>query len=248
MSTEHPNNAFNKQITSIEAYEELALAFAAVVDTKPHNAYYERPATLSLLPEVKAKAVLDAGCGPGIYSQWLINQGANVTAVDGSSKMVELAKVRLDNSIAIYQADLSQPLTFLESNSFDIVLSPLVIDCIADWHSLFKEFYRLLKSEGYFIFSIGHPFHEFTYFKSNNYFATEAVQCTWKWDRFNVEVTMPSYRRPLSQLINPLIEAGFTLEKIIEPLPTQELKQADALLYEKLSKQPAFLCIKARKP
>ena len=33
-----------------DAYDELAEAYAAMVDTKPHNAYYERPATLSFYP------------------------------------------------------------------------------------------------------------------------------------------------------------------------------------------------------
>ncbi len=35
-----------------QAYDVLAEAYAARIDTKPHNAYYERPATLSLLPDV----------------------------------------------------------------------------------------------------------------------------------------------------------------------------------------------------
>ena len=61
---------------ALDAYETLAEAYASVVDTKPHNAYYERPATLSLLPNVNGKRVLDAGCGPGVYSEWLIERGA----------------------------------------------------------------------------------------------------------------------------------------------------------------------------
>ena len=50
---------------ALEAFEQLAEAYARLVDTKPHNAYYERPATLSLLPDVAGLRVLDAGCGPG---------------------------------------------------------------------------------------------------------------------------------------------------------------------------------------
>lgn len=60
---------------AFDAYEKLADAYAAMVDTKPHNAYLERPATLSLLPNVKGKRVLDAGCGPGVYSEWLVKHG-----------------------------------------------------------------------------------------------------------------------------------------------------------------------------
>lgn len=38
---------------ALEAYEALAEAYAAAVDAKPHNALYERPATRSLLPDVR---------------------------------------------------------------------------------------------------------------------------------------------------------------------------------------------------
>ena len=52
---------------ALEAYEVLAERYAAIVDSKGENAYVERPATLSLLPDVKGKRILDAGCGPGSY-------------------------------------------------------------------------------------------------------------------------------------------------------------------------------------
>src|SRR4028118_308387 len=93
---------------ALEAYEALAEAFAAAVETKPHNAFYERPATLSLLPDVAGKRILDAGCGPGIYSEWLAKNGAKVVAVDASPKMFELAKRKLGNAVEVRIADLSK--------------------------------------------------------------------------------------------------------------------------------------------
>ena len=80
---------------ALDAYDLLAESYAALVDTKPHNAYYERPATLSLLPDVRNKKVLDAGCGPGVYSEWLADRGAEVVAFDVNEKMVQLARERL---------------------------------------------------------------------------------------------------------------------------------------------------------
>jgi hypothetical protein len=50
-----------KKFIAYDAYERLADTYAEMIDTKPHNAYLERPATLSLLPDVKGKRVLDAG-------------------------------------------------------------------------------------------------------------------------------------------------------------------------------------------
>ena len=236
----------NQKPIALDAYETLAEAYAAVVETKPHNAYYERPATLSLLPDVKGKTILDAGCGPGIYSEWLIKNGAYVTAIDASPKMIELAKQRLGKTADVRLADMSKPLDFLESASFDVVLSPLVLDYIEDWRSIYAEFYKLLRSSGYFIFSVTHPFSDYIYHKTDSYFVTELVGCEWRgFDK--VRVQMPSFRRPLNELLNPLLEAGFQLEKIIEPLPTDEFKDADPKHYEELSKFPAFLCIRARK-
>ena len=231
---------------ALDAYETLAEAYAAAVETKPHNALYERPATLSLLPDISGKRVLDAGCGPGIYSERLIKNGATVTAIDASPKMVELAKRRLENSADIRLADMSKPLDFLESDSFDVVLSPLVLDYIEDWRGIFAEFYRLLRPAGHFVFSVHHPFFEYIYYKIENYFETEIVSCQWRGFE-GVRVEMPSFRRPLNELLNPLSETGFRLEKIIEPLPTDEFREADPKHYEELSKFPAFLCVRARK-
>ncbi|MBZ0289063.1 MAG: methyltransferase domain-containing protein, partial [Anaerolineae bacterium] len=63
-------------------YAPFAHRYAQYAETKPHNAYYDRPATLSLLPDVAGKRVLDAGCGPGIYAEWLVDHGAQVVAFD----------------------------------------------------------------------------------------------------------------------------------------------------------------------
>lgn len=231
---------------ALDAYEALAEAYAAAVETKPHNAFYERPATFSLLPDVRGKTILDAGCGPGVYSESLTKNGARVAAIDASPKMVRLAKERLGAGADVRVADFSQPLDFFADSSFDVVLSPLALDYVADWRAVFAEFYRVLRAGGHFVFSVQHPFFEFVYFKAENYFATERVGCEWRGFP-GVRVEMPSVRRPLQELLNPLAEAGFLLEKIVEPLPTAEFAAADPKHYEELSKFPAFICVRARK-
>jgi hypothetical protein len=40
------------------AFDELAEEYAARVHTKAHNAYYDRPAGVSLLPPLEGKRVL----------------------------------------------------------------------------------------------------------------------------------------------------------------------------------------------
>lgn len=78
---------------SREAYDKLASSYSDRAPTKPHNAYYERPVTLSLLGDIRGRRVLDAACGPGIYAELLADSGAEVIGFDASEKMVTLARL-----------------------------------------------------------------------------------------------------------------------------------------------------------
>lgn len=233
-----------------DAYQELASSYAAKIDTKPHNAYYDRPAMLSLLPEVNGKQVLDAGCGPGVYAQELVARGATVTACDVSDRMLQFAAERLEleleaGSVCLKKVDLSRPLTMFEDEAFDMVNAPLCLDYIADWRVLFVEFRRLLKPDGVVLFSCGHPAFDAEYFKTKNYFSVESVECVWKG--FGKKIRMPSFRRSLEEIVAPVFEAGLILERIHEPRPTDDFKFADPIRYRSLMYRPGFLCVRARK-
>ena len=101
----------NQKPLAYEAFQELADTYAAHVDTKPHNAYYDRPAMLSLLPDLSGRRVLDAGCGPGVYAEALVARGASVVACDMSERMLELADQRLGGTVDLRCIDLAKPLT-----------------------------------------------------------------------------------------------------------------------------------------
>ena len=211
--------------------------------TKPYNAYYERPATLSLLPDVQGLSVLDAGCGPGIYTKWLLDQGAaTVVAVDFSAKMIQFAKERVREKAVFHLADLNQPLTFLKSDEFDLILCPLVLDHVKNLDFTFKEFNRVLKRNGILIFSMGHPMSDFRFSPSGDYFKLEEFSLKW-----SIGVIVTSFRRPLSNILNSLIESNFTLERILEPLPTPEFEKVKPEDYKKLLHNPGFMCIRAKK-
>lgn len=230
------------------AYDLLAEAYAARVETKAHNALYDRPAMLALLPEVAGKRVLDAGCGPGVYAEWLVNHGADVVGLDVSSKMIGIAARRLQGKVRLIQADFSQPLDFLEASSFDLVLSALALDYVRDWTSVFREFFRVLREPSYFVFSVGHPSDEFyDHHPQGNYFDIEQVEMEFNWPDDGVRVSVPYYRRPLSAMLDPLFAAGFILERVVEPRPVPEFAKADPQDYAKLMRQPGFICFRARK-
>lgn len=230
---------------ALDAYEALAESYAAQIDTKPHNAYYDRPATLSLLPDVAGMQVLDLGCGPGVYTEWLIGHGAQVTALDTSPSMLRIASERVGGRARFVQADFGQSLGMFENDSFDLILSALALHYVEDWYLLFRELHRILRSPGTLVFSVDHPCDPLLLDKARDYFSVERIEFVWRG--FGEPVVMPSFRRSLAHTLNPLLQSGFVLERILEPLPTEEFKHTDPDGYVQLCKMPMFLCVRAGK-
>ena len=229
----------------ISAYEEMAEKYNELIEHKPHNAYYDRPNTLGLIPEMHGKQILDAACGPGKYAEILMSKGAIVTGFDLSPKMIELAIERNKDQGVFFVHDLSMPFEMLETASFDIVLCALALHYVQDWTLTINEFHRVLKPNGILVISIEHPFFEFNYFKSTHYFEVEHVNCIWKG--FGKPVEVNSFRRPLSECLLPLTNNGFYIDKLFEPKPTKEFEHLDPKHFKELNEFPSFMCIRAVK-
>jgi len=225
-------------------YDRIADAYAGRVETKPHNAYYDRPAVISLWHDVKGREVLDAGCGPGIYAEELVKRGALVTAGDISPRMREIAAKRLGRDARVVALDLSERLPF-EDAAFDVVNAPLCLDYIRDWDHVFAEFKRVLKRNGYAVVSCTHPSFDAEYCRTECYFEIEAVEGPWKG--FGEPFVMNSYRRPLGEFINAPLRAGLVLDRLLEPLPTTDFRDADPRRHAELMRRPAFLMMRLRK-
>lgn len=235
----------NNDSVSFSSYQEMAEHYFRYVDTKPFNAYYERPATISLLPDVKGKKVLDAGCAAGWYTKWLLDNEADVIAVDFSPNMIEMTKKRVGNNAKIIRADLNDSLDFIEDKSLDIVLSSLTLHYLKTWDTVMSEFNRILKNGGQLVFSVHHPFMDFTVHNKENYFLTELLE--EEWSTINGKVKVQFYRRPLCDIITTVTNSGFVIETLLEPMPTEQFKIHRPDTYDVLTKRPQFLFIRAKK-
>jgi SAM-dependent methyltransferase len=227
------------------SYDAIAAEYAAKVDRAPFNALYERPAMLSLLPQVNGLRILDAGCGSGWYAEQLLERGAVVDAIDASGEMVAHARRRLSrfpaNRLSVAVANLESSLPFGDER-FEGALSPLVLHYLRDWRPALREIRRCLTPGGWLQLSTHNPAADAALFSTKNYFEVEQVTDHWDWVG---DVTF--FRRSLTEIFDSLSNTGFAIEKVMEPAPGEEFRNADPEGYSRLMNQPAFLIIRARK-
>ena len=95
--------------------------------------------------------VLEIGSGPGHVADMLVQVGADVTGVDFSTKMVEVAQSRYPE-ITFRQAD-AEKLPF-EAESYDAVVANFVVNHLARPETVFREVNRVLKPRGRFAFAV----------------------------------------------------------------------------------------------
>jgi ubiquinone/menaquinone biosynthesis C-methylase UbiE len=229
---------------AVDVYDQIAEAYSTKTETSPFNALYERPAMMRLMGDVTGKHVFDAGCGHGYYAEQVLARGAaRVVGIDASPKMVNLAQARLGSRARMYVADVAGPLAELGADSsFDLVICPLVLHYIADWNAPLLSFSRLLRDGGAAVISVGHPMEEFKSSVTGNYFERELLQQAWP----SFGVTMPTFRRSLSEMFGAIKGAGFVVEELVEPLPQPELEPLNPELYRTLCAAPNFLCLRLR--
>lgn len=216
-----------------------------IADNKPYNMYFERPAMIEEFPELTGKKVLDAGSAAGWYSSYFVEHGANVTAVDISDNMLYMLKKRLGDSVTAIKCDLNDGLPFLQDNSFDFVMSSLTLDFIEDWDNVMREFHRILKKDGVLLFSVEHPYDNFSANHLDTYFQT--LNMEHPYEDFGENVSVWFYKRPLEAMITPVLNSGFQLLALKEPRPTTEFKKVLPDLYEFYMMRPEYLIVKAKK-
>lgn len=111
--------------------------------------------------------ILDLGCGYGFFTDYFRTIGANAVGIDGSEKMIEIAKERYpmtDFSVM----DIIKPLDF-ENGRFDMVFSNQVFMDVENIDFVFSECNRLLKIGGILYYSIVHPaFYDCHWLKDEN--------------------------------------------------------------------------------
>ena len=203
--------------------------------------HYSWPATRELLPDVDGERVLLAGCGRGDHVEWFLDGGATVVGVDASERALATARERFGdrNAVEFRRGDLTDPLEF-ESGSFDLVCSHLVLGHLEAWTPVFAEFRRVLADRGTLAFAAIHPQYLRRKEAVTNHYETQKIVVQWPG------AEIPTYYRPTSEMVGPLVDTDFELERFEAPKPQASFEAWSPERYAAAMRSPQVLCVRAR--
>ena len=234
-----------------------------------HDVARERlnnPAFLALLGDLRARDVLDAGCGEGYNTRLLARAGARTTGVDISTQMIALA-LEEERRAPLGIRYLRTPYTRLEAfaaASFDAVVSFMAMMDGPDFGQAMAEAFRVLRPGGLLAFSITHPcfitrgagwlrdVHDAKVaWVIRDYFNAAPWLDRWRFVEATTdapEFEVPRFDRLLSDYVNGVIEAGFQLTRLDEPRPSEEYCQAHPSQRGWREHAALFMHVRASKP
>jgi ubiquinone/menaquinone biosynthesis C-methylase UbiE len=188
------------------------------------------PAAFGLIGDVRGQLVLDLACGEGYNTRILAEKGANVTGVDFSEKMIQLAKreeAREKLGIRYYALDATG-LKGFSSNSLDLVTCFMSLQDIENYKEAVSEVSRVLRNQGRFVFSIPHPCFETIIVNgkrtsaTKRYFGAAKYTVQWKMERLAKPFKTTSFHRTLTDYFDVLFRNRLFVSRLLEPRPTRK--------------------------
>ncbi len=215
------------------------------------------PAMLDVLGPLGGKEVLDIYCGAGYISRRLASLGASVTAVDNSERLIGIARHIQDSeggNIRYAVTDTSD-LSAIDDRAFDCIVCNMGLMMMRELSGTVAELARLVKMGGRFVFSVLHPCYSTP---DSTWVNQEDVKSCYKtvgnyfgegWWTSELAGQMRSglgkvKHRTISHYITALGARGFTVRRLVEPVPSHEAVAINPHL-EMYNRIPAVIIVEA---
>lgn len=207
--------------------------------------------------------ILDIGCGSGEFTRKVARMGFNITGIDVSNELINLAKMKNKefNLDVNYEAiDAIKVSTLFQENTFDIIYSNMALMDMAHFEYVFQAVSEILKEGGVFVFSVSHPIfswpvaqtiripkdsqrNEDKFWIIDRYWRNKTLI---KFDK--LEDSWLYYPKTFSQYLNECINNDLQIIHVEEPKVTNEdIKKYPRDHYFDNDRRPDFLFVKTKK-
>jgi SAM-dependent methyltransferase len=186
------------------------------------------PYYLECVKTHKPKTLLEVGCGTGHLASRLAIEVPQVEALEPSPGMHKVAKVVLANSSVKLHFTTAEK--FDGSQMFDMVISHLCGQAVADIETFLRACSKCLENDGLLVFSLPHPcfwndyreyFPKTEYRYLNEQFAYAKI--TISKDARSIE-NVPFHHRPLGRYVEALDKIRMALVRLDEIMPSKSVQ------------------------
>ncbi len=202
--------------------------------------------------DVSGLRVIDLGCGEGRFARMLAESGARVTGVDLCRPFIEYAECHRVGSETYLFADM-EDLDGVPDDAFDLAVSYISLVDVLDMPRAVSSAFRVMRSGGRFVVCNVHPMRMASvgwirqgdvklHYPVDNYFDESAREMRSRGGK-----PWTNFHRTLETHVRTFLDAGFTIEAIQEPTPTQEQAERHHSIDDEL-RVPNFIIFVLRKP
>jgi SAM-dependent methyltransferase len=189
------------------------------------------PEALSLISEADRSVVLDVGSGTGDFTARLAALSGRVIGVEPSSVSVAVAReacADLPNVSFLNQA-VEDAVDALVPMGVTSAVALMSLMSAPDLPRLAAAMRSVLAPGGVFAAIITHPCYWPIYWKYAdapwfNYSRETFVEAPFAISRCETEITTTHIHRPISSYVNVFTSAGFRLDHVSEPIPTDDVQ------------------------
>ena len=214
-------------------YDQSAAEYTAMITEQEKTGVQSSPTIapfLHVVGDVSGLTVLDAGCGEGYLSRILVQRGANLTGIDISAPLIEIAHRKAFADQITYQvADLSQPLPVYQGH-FDLITSFFVLNDVYDYKGFLATLGSVLKPAGRLVLFMNNPYSFVIRSFVTDYFAHGQAFPYRGLAEAGIKVHF--YQRTLEEYLDACFAAGFQLQRLVDvPAPEGSIgHRKDSLL------------------
>jgi SAM-dependent methyltransferase len=230
---------------------------------------YTLPAFLDFMPPIEGRRVIDLGCGEGANTRRFARLGGQLTGIDLSDRLIALARAEEDRApLGIrYEIGSFSKLNGFAAESFEVALSTMALMDGPEFGAAMRESWRVLAPGGRLCFNVLHPCFmtrgfewlpgetgDYDAIRVAEYFNREPFVERWGFSKAPEAASVvepfsvPYFAYTLADYLNAVTEAGFRIEQIGEPAPSEAVAREHPWLERWRRHASLVLMVRAVKP
>ncbi|MCD4783284.1 MAG: methyltransferase domain-containing protein [Candidatus Eremiobacteraeota bacterium] len=223
----------------IKRYKDLSYNFVLV------------PCILDLSSESEFTSVVDVGCGSGFLAKHIANKSMEFVGVDMSDESVKIANEMFGDikNVKFIVSSIENYAKEIKEAHFTLAIANMTLMTTISLKKFVRSIWKILMPKSHFIITITHPcfwpiYWEYADKEWFDYKKEIPIEGIFKISLETSHGFVTTHiHRPIEKYISCLIEEGFIINRIVEPMPDKNVESK----YPTVWKFPRFLgihCIK----